>query len=73
MAPAWQEWQIEFNLQQKPVMAEVRLYRLIAAEQSDRQTRSLNYQLHATKLLHHRDLINFNWPKHRWKKPASNN
>ena len=61
MAAAWQEWQIEFALQNKPVIPEVWLDRLIAAEQADRQARSLNYQLHAAKLPHHRDLIDFEW------------
>ena len=61
MAAAWQEWRVEFTAQQKPVMPEVWLDRLIAAEQSDRHARSLNYQLHAAKLPHHRDLIDFDW------------
>ena len=61
MAAAWQEWRVEFAAQQKPVMPEVWLDRLIAAEQSDRHARSLNYQLHAAKLPHHRDLIHFDW------------
>jgi len=61
VAAAWQEWRVEWASQQKPVMPEVWLDRLIAAEQSDRQARSLNYQLHAAKLPHHRDLINFDW------------
>jgi len=61
MAAAWQEWRVEYTSQQKPVMPEVWLDRLIAAEQSDRHARSLNYQLHAAKLPHHRDLIHFVW------------
>jgi DNA replication protein DnaC len=61
MAAAWQKWRVEFAAQQKPVMPEVWLDRLIAAEQSDRHARSLNYQLHAAKLPHHRDLIHFDW------------
>ena len=61
MAAAWQEWRVEFTAQQKPVMPEVWLDRLIAAEQSDRHARSLNYQLQAAKLPHHRDLIHFDW------------
>lgn len=43
MASAWNEWQAEFSIQQKPVMPEVWLDRLITAEQADRQSRSLNY------------------------------
>ncbi|SFF25188.1 ATP-binding protein [Nitrosomonas sp. Nm166] len=61
MAAAWQEWQVEGNTRQKPVMPEIWLDRLIAAEQADRKTRSLNYQLHAAKFPHHRDLIHFDW------------
>jgi len=61
MAAAWQEWRVEFAAQQKPVMPEVWLDRLIAAEQADRHARSLNYQLHVAKLPHHRDLIHFEW------------
>ena len=61
MAAAWQEWQIEFNSQHKPVMPEVWLDRLIVAEQADRQARSLNYQLRIAKLPHHRDFIHFDW------------
>jgi len=61
MAAAWQEWQAEGSAQQKPVMPEVWLDRLIAAEQADRKARSLNYQLHAAKFPHHRDLIHFDW------------
>jgi DNA replication protein DnaC len=61
MAAAWDEWRTEFSVQQKPVMPEVWLDRLIAAEQADRQARSLNYQLKAARFPHHRDLIHFNW------------
>lgn len=48
MAAAWSEWQTEYTLQQKPVMPEVWLDRLIMAEQADRQARSLtpNSRLH---------------------------
>ena len=61
MAAAWDEWRTEFSAQQKPVMPEVWLERLIAAEQVDRQARSLNYQLKAARFPHHRDLIHCNW------------
>jgi DNA replication protein DnaC len=61
MAAAWREWQAEYALQQKPVMPEVWLDRLIAAEQADRQVRSLNYQLNAARFPHHRDLVHFDW------------
>ncbi len=61
MAAVWQEWQSELTAQQKPMMPEIRLDRLNAAEQSDHHARSLNYQLHAAKLPHHRDLKGFDW------------
>jgi DNA replication protein DnaC len=61
MAAAWSEWQSEYGSQQKPVMPEVWLDRLIAAEQADRQARSLNYQLKAARFPIHRDLIHFDW------------
>jgi DNA replication protein DnaC len=61
MAAAWQEWQTEYGFQQKPVMPEVWLDRLIAAEQADRQARSLNYQLKAARFPIHRDLMGFEW------------
>jgi len=61
MAAAWQEWQAEWTAQQKPVIPEVWLDRLIAAEQADRKARSLSYQLRTAKFPHHRDLIHFDW------------
>ena len=61
MAAAWNEWRAEFSAQQKPVMPEVWLDRLITAEQADRQARSLNYQFKAARFPHHRDLIHFDW------------
>ena len=61
MAAAWNEWQAEHSAQKKPVMPEVWLDRLIAAEQADRQARSLNYQLKAARFPMHRDLISFDW------------
>ena len=61
MAAAWSEWQAEFSIQQKPVIPEVWLDRLITAEQSDRQARSLNYQLKAARFPIHRDLMQFEW------------
>jgi DNA replication protein DnaC len=61
MAAAWNEWRTAFSSQQKPVMPEVWLDRLIAAEQADRQARSLNYQLKAARFPHHRDLTHFDW------------
>jgi DNA replication protein DnaC len=61
MASAWSEWQAEYSFQQKPVMPEVWLDRLVAAEQADRQARSLNYQLKAARFPIHRDLMHFEW------------
>jgi DNA replication protein DnaC len=61
MAAAWSEWQAEYTIQQKPVMPEVWLDRLIKAEQVDRQARSLSYQLRAARFPIHRDLIQFEW------------
>jgi DNA replication protein DnaC len=61
MAAAWSEWQAEYTLQQKPVMPEVWLDRLIKAEQVDRQACSLSYQLKAARFPIHRDLIQFEW------------
>jgi DNA replication protein DnaC len=61
MAAAWQEWQSEFPVQQKPVMPEVWLDRLITAELVDRKARSLRYQLKVARFPTHRDLMNFDW------------
>lgn len=61
MAAAWQEWLAQLPNQQIPVMPEVWLDKLIAAENADRQARSLNYQLKAAKFPHHRDFIGFDW------------
>lgn len=61
MAVAWSEWQAEYAIQQKPVMPEVWLDRLINAEVVDRQARSLNYQLKAARFPIHRDLMQFEW------------
>ena len=61
MAAAWGEWQAEYAIQQKPVMPEMWLDRLIEAELVDRQARSLNYQLKAARFPIHRDLMQFEW------------
>lgn len=61
MAEAWGEWQSEYGSQQKPVMPEVWLDRLILAEQAYRQARSLNYQIKSARFPVHRDLTNFDW------------
>jgi DNA replication protein DnaC len=59
MAAAWAEWQAETR--QQPVIPEVWLDRLIAAEQADRQARSLRYPLTSAHFPIHRDLIGFDW------------
>ena len=61
MAAAWNEWQTGYSMQQKPVMLDVWLDRLIMAEQADRQARSLSYQLKAARFPTHRDLLSFDW------------
>jgi DNA replication protein DnaC len=76
MASAWSEWQAEQAPRQKPVMPEVWLDRLIAAEQADRQARSLNYQLKSARFPVHRDLVDFDWgetplPRHQVEQLAS--
>ena len=59
MAAAWSELQAEKPRQ--PSAPEAWLDRLIDAEQQDRQTRSLRYQLKAAKFPIHRDLAGFDW------------
>lgn len=60
MAEAWAEIQAEAP-RQPPVSAEVVLRRLLQAEMTERQARSLRYQLNAAKFPIHRDFVNFNW------------
>jgi DNA replication protein DnaC len=60
MAEAWAEIQTETPRQPK-VSAEVLLRRLLQAETTERQARSLRYQLNAAKFPIHRDFVNFNW------------
>ena len=59
MAAAWAEWQAESR--QQPAVPEVWLDRLIAAEQSERQARSLRYQMESARFPVHRDLLGFDW------------
>lgn len=59
MAAAWSELHAERPRQ--PPAPEAWLARLIEAEQQDRQTRSLRYQLKAAKFPIHRDLATFDW------------
>lgn len=59
MTAAWSELHAEKPRQ--PPAPEAWLARLIEAEQQDRQTRSLRYQLKAAKFPIHRDLAAFDW------------
>jgi len=59
MATAWSELQAE-----KPKQAhrpESWMRRLITAEQTDRQLKSLRYQLKAARFPIHRDLLGIDW------------
>ena len=59
MATAWSELQAE-----KPKQAhrpEVWMDRLIAAEQTERQLKSLRYQFKAARFPIHRDLLGIDW------------
>ena len=60
MAEAWAEIQTE-TPRQPQISAEVLLRRLLQAETTERQARSLRYQLNAAKFPIHRDFVNFNW------------
>lgn len=59
MASAWAEWMAEGTRQ--AVQPEAWLDRLIEAEQTDRQVRSLRYQLKAARFPIHRDLTGIDW------------
>jgi DNA replication protein DnaC len=59
MAAAFSELQAEAP--HRPVPPKVWRDRLIAAEQADRQARSLRYQLKAARFPIHRDLVGFDW------------
>lgn len=59
MATAWGELQAE---RPKPIhRPEIWLERLLAAEQADRQIKSLRYQLKAARFPIHRDLLGIDW------------
>lgn len=47
----------------KPEPPEVWLQRLVDAESTERQARSMRYQLHVAKFPIHRDLDSFQWPE----------
>lgn len=59
MASAWAELVAEAPRQ--PVIPEVWLNKLLDAEQTDRQIRSLRYQLKAARFPIHRDLSGLDW------------
>lgn len=59
MASAWAEWMAEGTRQ--AVQPEAWLDRLIEAEQTDRQVRSLRYQLKAARFPIHRNLTGIDW------------
>ncbi len=59
MATAWSELQAE---KPKPIhRPEIWLERMLAAEQTDRQLKSLRYQLKAARFPIHRDLLGIDW------------
>lgn len=58
MAEAWAEIQAEAP-RQPPLPPETLLRRLIQAEATERQARSLRYQLQAAKFPIHRDFVHF--------------
>lgn len=55
--------ELEAERPRSPPSPEVWLKRLIEAEQVDRQTRSLRYQLRVAKFPMHRDFATFSWPE----------
>ena len=61
MAETWAEIKAEEPQRQQALSPEQLLRQLIDAEITDRQTRSLNYQLKVAKFPIHRDLVNFSW------------
>ena len=60
MAEAWTEIQAEAPRQQS-LPPETLLRRLIQAEVTERQARSIRYQLQAAKFPIHRDFVHFDW------------
>lgn len=60
MAEAWAEIQAE-RPKQPPLSPEILLRQLIQAETTDRQARSLRYQLTVAKFPIHRDWVDFDW------------
>ena len=74
MASAWSEWQAEYSIQQKPVMPEVWLDRLIAAEQVGSTGTQLELPTQSRTLSHPSGFdAALNGTKHRCRKPGLSN
>ena len=71
MADAWSEIQAESSATQSS--PEEVLRRLLQSETTDRQARSLRYQLNAAKFPIHRDLVSFDWSETPVAQPRSSN
>jgi DNA replication protein DnaC len=61
MADTWSEIKAEAPQRQQELSPEILLRQLINAEITDRQARSLKYQLKVARFPIHRDLVNFKW------------
>lgn len=59
MAEAWSE--LRANTGRQPVSNEGMLLKLLDAEQAERHSRSLRYQMKSARFPHHRDLTTFEW------------
>jgi len=61
MAETWAEIKAQAPQRQQDLSPELLLRQLINAETTDRQARSLKYQLKVARFPIHRDLVNFEW------------
>ena len=61
MSDAWADIKAEAPQRQQALSPEILLRQLINAEITDRQARSLKYQLKVARFPIHRDLVNFKW------------
>jgi DNA replication protein DnaC len=61
MADTWAEIQVEAPQRKQELSPELLLSQLVNAEVTDRQARSLKYQLKIARFPIHRDLIDFKW------------
>ncbi len=61
MKDAWAEIKAEAPQRKKKLSSEQLLRQLIHAEITDRQARSLKYQLKVARFPIHRDLVDFSW------------